>query len=213
MIANSENQLSETRAGRRKKLEILNIASEIFLEDGYSEASINEMCRRSGISKHTIYRYFKNKEQLFLAVIDKELEGNLEGLEILDNVPEDQDPEITLSDMGTELGVFLLSRKMMAFRQIIYSECGKHHRIGDAYFSHGPNRAFKSLSLYFEKGRNSGLMWKLPPRTLAESFLALLLHKVTLEQHCKIKEEPNKSICRRLAKKVARDFVAVYLER
>ena len=199
------------RSESKKKVDILNVASDIFLEKGYAGASVNEMYRRSRISKETFYRYFKNKEHLFLAVIDKELESYWKQLAILDNVPDDQDPETTLGTVGSELVRYLFARRILALRQLIFSECARHPRIGELYFNHGPNRAYKVLTSYFERERKIGLQWKLPSRTLAENFIALLFHKATLEQQCGIKKAPNRATCKRLARKVARDFVTAYL--
>ena len=40
------------------------IAINLFKEHGYTAVTINEICRLSGISKHTFYYYFESKEQL-----------------------------------------------------------------------------------------------------------------------------------------------------
>jgi len=53
-----------------KRLFILNTAAELFARNGYHEAAIAEICKKSGISNGALYKYFHNKEALFLAVID-----------------------------------------------------------------------------------------------------------------------------------------------
>jgi AcrR family transcriptional regulator len=210
-MAKKNKSDSATQSTSKKKDDILAIASDIFLEKGYARASVNEMYRRSRISKETFYRYFESKEQLFLSVIDKELESYWKGLTILDDVPDNQDPEMTLSRVGSELLSYLLAKNILALRQLIFSECSHHPRIGELYFDHGPVRAYKALSSYFEEQRKMGMHWRLPSSTLAEYFVALLFHKATLEQQCGIKKEPGKSACTRLAKKITHDFVAAYL--
>jgi TetR/AcrR family transcriptional regulator len=49
---------------------ILDAAAGVFAEEGYHYASISNICRNAGISNGALYKYFKNKEALFLAVID-----------------------------------------------------------------------------------------------------------------------------------------------
>ena len=44
---------------KAKEQEVLDVATAYFLEHGYQGASINAMARSSGISKESIYRYFK----------------------------------------------------------------------------------------------------------------------------------------------------------
>jgi TetR/AcrR family transcriptional regulator len=49
---------------------ILDAAAGVFAEAGYHYASISNICRNAGISNGALYKYFKNKESLFLAVVD-----------------------------------------------------------------------------------------------------------------------------------------------
>ncbi|MGD0279033.1 MAG: TetR/AcrR family transcriptional regulator [Smithella sp.] len=53
-----------------KRLFILNAAAEIFATEGYHHASISDICKNAGISNGALYKYFKNKEDLFLSIID-----------------------------------------------------------------------------------------------------------------------------------------------
>jgi len=49
--------------------EILAAALEIFAAHGYEAARIDDVARQAGIAKGTIYLYFRDKEQLFRAVV------------------------------------------------------------------------------------------------------------------------------------------------
>ena len=46
---------------------LLRTALEVFLQKGYAGASINDIARRSGISRDTLYRQYGVKEELFRA--------------------------------------------------------------------------------------------------------------------------------------------------
>ena len=54
-----------------KKDIILKNALEIFNENGYVGTSINDVAKKSGIAKSTIFHYFENKEDLFNQVFVK----------------------------------------------------------------------------------------------------------------------------------------------
>jgi len=49
--------------------EILAAAFEVFAAHGYDAARIDDVARQAGIAKGTIYLYFRDKEQLFRAVV------------------------------------------------------------------------------------------------------------------------------------------------
>lgn len=50
---------------------ILDAAAEVFAEMGYSGSNIPSICKRAGVSTGALYKYFKNKEALFRAVLDR----------------------------------------------------------------------------------------------------------------------------------------------
>jgi AcrR family transcriptional regulator len=50
--------------------EILRAALEIFATLGYKKTSMSDISDRAGVSRPTIYTYFKNKQAVFLAVTE-----------------------------------------------------------------------------------------------------------------------------------------------
>ena len=48
---------------------LLDAAESVFVELGYSSASMDDIAHRAGMSKKTLYRLFETKEALFAAVI------------------------------------------------------------------------------------------------------------------------------------------------
>src|SRR5688572_2877337 len=58
-----------TEKGRRTRDAILVAARKVFGRDGYIVARMSDVVAGSGLSTGAVYRYFKNKEDLFAAVI------------------------------------------------------------------------------------------------------------------------------------------------
>lgn len=56
--------------GELSRATILDTAHDVFKAMGYYNASISEITRRCNVSAATFYRYFKNKEQIFLQLTD-----------------------------------------------------------------------------------------------------------------------------------------------
>ena len=52
-----------------RKKDILSTALALFAEKGFHEVTVNEIAREVGLSKGTLYLYFKSKENLFYSVI------------------------------------------------------------------------------------------------------------------------------------------------
>jgi len=51
------------------KAKLIEIATEMFAQNGYENTSMREIAERAGISKPAIYYYFKSKEELFLEML------------------------------------------------------------------------------------------------------------------------------------------------
>ena len=61
------NRLLKERKALNKQT-IQNTAKEIFFEKGYASSTIEEISRRAGIGKGSLYYYFKTKDDLFLSL-------------------------------------------------------------------------------------------------------------------------------------------------
>ena len=65
-----------------KRRQIVDGARAVFLSRGFDAASMNDIARAAGVSKGTLYVYFRHKEQLFEAIVDQECEAQAEGISI-----------------------------------------------------------------------------------------------------------------------------------
>jgi len=71
---------------RRKEArpdEIVEAALDVFVEKGYAATRLEDVARRAGVSKGTMYLYFDGKEKLFQAVVRRALVPTLEQGEAL----------------------------------------------------------------------------------------------------------------------------------
>lgn len=53
----------------KKALTIVQAAQKVFFEHGYAAATTDMLQREAGVSKSTLYQYFKNKEGMFIAMV------------------------------------------------------------------------------------------------------------------------------------------------
>ncbi len=61
----------------KRKHEILQKSLDVFMDEGYDDVTFQKIADRCGITRTTLYIYFKNKREIFLWSI-KELTQNLE---------------------------------------------------------------------------------------------------------------------------------------
>lgn len=61
----------------KRRYEILEKALDIFIEEGYEDATFQKIADRCGITRTTLYLYFKNKREIFMWSI-KQLTDSIE---------------------------------------------------------------------------------------------------------------------------------------
>jgi AcrR family transcriptional regulator len=72
------------RDAERTRAELLQIATLVFAEDGYSGARVDDIAERTRTTKRMIYYYFGGKEQLYLAVLENAYLGIRQAEQALD---------------------------------------------------------------------------------------------------------------------------------
>ena len=53
-----------------RKNQILEAAFKVFVQKGYSKATMDDIVDSSGLSKGALYHYYKSNKDLFLRLID-----------------------------------------------------------------------------------------------------------------------------------------------
>jgi AcrR family transcriptional regulator len=63
------------RDAERTRAEILDVATSVFADQGYSGARVDEIAARTRTTKRMLYYYFGSKEGLYLAVLERAYAG------------------------------------------------------------------------------------------------------------------------------------------
>ncbi|HJS19061.1 MAG TPA: TetR/AcrR family transcriptional regulator [Anaerolineales bacterium] len=67
-----------------RKIQIIKAAQDIFTQKGFDEARMDDIADETGLSKGTLYLYFKSKDDLIIAILDRMFQRELKQLENLD---------------------------------------------------------------------------------------------------------------------------------
>ena len=63
-----------------RRAQLLEVALEVFVEQGYHAASMDEIAERAGVSKPVVYQHFPGKLDLYLALIETSCETIVTGV-------------------------------------------------------------------------------------------------------------------------------------
>lgn len=74
---------------------LIEVARGLFAENGKKNITMNDIAEASKKGRRTLYTYFNNKEEIYKAVIDKELDTILEKLKVVSSQKTEPDEKLT----------------------------------------------------------------------------------------------------------------------
>ena len=167
---------------------ILDVARDVFLEEGYASASMSTIAARLGGSKGTLYNYFKNKEELFAAYVVRHCAWQSEAMFAM--LAEDEDVHWALTELGrTYLSIVLSDFSLRNFR-VIVAEAQRSPAIGRAFYESGPQRGSRLLADFLEQAAAKGQLRVPDPLRAAHQFIGLCQNRLMKARLCNFMPEP-----------------------
>lgn len=167
---------------------ILDVAREVFLEEGYANASMSTIAARLGGSKGTLYNYFKSKEDLFVAYVVRHCAWQSEAMFGLS--AELDDIRAALTKLGrTYLSIVLTDFNMLNFR-LIAAEAERTPQIGKAFYETGPGRGGVMLGAILKQASELGHLEIDDPERAAHMFIGLCQNRLLKARLCNAVPEP-----------------------
>jgi TetR/AcrR family transcriptional repressor of mexJK operon len=151
--------------------ELLDVAAEVFIAEGFTAASTNEMARRARASKTTFYSRFPTKEELFLAVIARRMTRIFEQVTEL---PEKSTLKGALRQFGRNLLTIALSPEQISLIRMVSMESGRYPLLARQYYESGPKRAEEVLAIYLAGKIRSGHLREGDSLMMARQFMNLV---------------------------------------
>jgi len=193
---------------KAKEQEVLDVATDYFLEHGYQGASINAMARSSGISKESIYRYFSSKKQLFEAVIGRELAEYQASLRRL-SAEKTLDLRSALITFAETVMTVVTTDRTLAMRRLIFDEARRSPDVGQHYFKIGPEQALAAFEEILKSHRAES---DVEPAVLSRYFLAMTSWRTMLERECGVAPVPTRVEIRTRVETIVNDFMKAFLK-
>ena len=158
--------------GTARREAMLRAALAVFLEHGYEGASIEEVMRRVGGSKASLYRYFGNKEGLFGDIIAMRCEEFMQGFVV--PAQADDDIEQTLTRIAERFVRIFLDRDRRELFRIMLAEMPRFPALAQRFYEQGPARARKLLGDYFRRQHEAGRLVCPDPEFVATQFIEMV---------------------------------------
>jgi len=163
---------------RREKTQqrILSAAGSLFLKDGFSGTSMDEVAIAADVSKQTIYAHFRAKEALFVAVV-RSMTGQA-GDRVQEEVadpPPDRDVEDFLLEFAISQLTIVMTPQLMQLRRLVIAEADRFPELGKALHDQGPGRSIRRLTRAFAAYAEAGKLNVPEPEAAAAFFNWLVM--------------------------------------
>jgi len=125
---------------------VLEAATKIFLQHGFSAATTDMIQKEAGVSKATVYNRYPNKEALFFAVIQNGCSNTISQLKAIQPLS-DKIENILFEFGNTYLSVTLSSNSLALYRTVT-AEALRFPQIANAFYNAGPKSTIAIVSEY-----------------------------------------------------------------
>lgn len=155
--------------------ELVAAALDLFVEQGFAGTRLRDVAKRAGVSKGTVYLYFKSKEELLRAAVRDS---------VVPIVDEGDDIEVEAEGTSAELLRQLLQRWLEEFEErglagvpkLVMSEAGNFPELAQDYMTHVVQRSRRLFARVIKRGIREGEFRKVDVREAVQVLLAPVLY-------------------------------------
>lgn len=169
----------------QRQEQILAAAFRVFASQGYEAARLDDVAERAGIAKGTIYLYFRDKKQLFRAVVRSLLKKRLDAVaRTFSGSAED-----LLRDLVSRMyGEIVSNEKVRSIVRLLVAESGRFPQLAEIYHREIIGPGMKALRHVLLQGIASGEFRKtaaveFPQILAAPGVLAIVWRVLHGERH------------------------------
>jgi TetR/AcrR family transcriptional regulator, repressor for uid operon len=168
---------------------ILQSAVTIFSKCGFDKARMEDISLEAGISKGTLYLYFKSKEELFFAICENNIKKLKEQLDFL-LAQKKEDLINNVEKFYDNFHNAIKDDEQKVYMELI-SECSRNPKIRKVMYSHRI-KVFDIISKYLNLQIDKGLLKKNVDVEAISSGLVSIYDGLTLNHIMGINNELNK---------------------
>lgn len=155
---------------------ILDVARDCFLADGYAATSMSLIAARLGGSKGTLYNYFRSKEELFGAVMQRQCEALADTLFDVDATSGPM--EARLTHFARKFLERLMEPQAVALHRLVMGEGGRFPEIGRAFYDSGPRVVLGRMAEFLRADMDAGRLRRGDPMAAAQHLKDLAISGV-----------------------------------
>lgn len=158
------------RVRAEKRAAILEAATRLFLEHGYSGVSLARIAEAAGVSSATLFKRFPTKAALFEAIVTEY--WALPGHEAVE--PEPGNPRKGLTTIGRDYVELLSQPQMVSLFRLVIAEAPRFPELAKAHFALGKAPYFEGVRAYLREEDAIGTLRVADAGSATTQFLGMV---------------------------------------
>jgi AcrR family transcriptional regulator len=152
----TDNRPIEAEEDNAKRRQIVEGARQVFLTRGFDAASMADIAKAAGVSKGTLYVYFKDKDELFAAIVHGECAMQAEG--VFDFNHADHDVEAVLLRHGKAFVRSIADPGRLSSLRTVIAVAERMPDLGRKVYETGPAVGIAKLAAYLRAQVDAGVL-------------------------------------------------------
>lgn len=185
---------------------ILDAAIEVLAERGLS-APMEEIARRAGVSKQTIYNHYGSKAELIRALVDRRVADITAPLEM---PGADEHPEAALADFGRTMLRALINPRASALMRLYIQGAVEAPEVARTVYEAGPRASRARLAAFLAREAVDGRLAMDDPAMAAEFFGGMVMGTYQLAELLGVDRGLTEAQIDHIAAEAARRFLRAY---
>lgn len=165
----SENAKNNRLKKEERRGQILKAALDVFQEKGFNGSTTKEIAEKAGVAEGTVFRYFKTKKDLLLAMIPEEVADSLGDL--FKNMKGSSEEDILKAVLKNRLG---LVKKNFPVARMLFSEAQYHPEIRESFIEKIILKSVRHIEVFLEDKTKQGKFKDYDPRILSRAFAGMI---------------------------------------
>jgi TetR/AcrR family transcriptional repressor of mexJK operon len=155
---------------------VLRAATSSFLARGYA-SSVDDIARRAGVAKQTVYAHFPSKDALF-----KQVAHDLVRRVLVELEGEPQDLRASLERFATAYRERVLCTQGIATFRTVLPEIQRFRTLAKSMYAASAGEMVRQLAAYLERAMDVGRLRRDEPQFAAELLLGMLVGQDRLKR-------------------------------
>jgi len=179
----AKNLRKQRREETRQR--IIEAAFRVFVRKGFRGTSNREIAREAGISPGLIYWYFRNKADLFQAVV--EAKSLVFPLQQMAKAMREAPPQEFLAQVMALGATLARDPAIIAAIRLLLPEAIRNERVRRVFVARAIRPGLRAVAAYLAAQQAKGLLRPLDPRIGAQLWMGLLFSQILLGRLLRIR--------------------------